>query len=110
MASGTPATSRPEGGPAPGIDRRAPIGIGPAAGLGTQLPAARATPAGFGAFSRIDAHTHFAPLKFLDFAERAEGRPFPLGPLYRSKPALTAVGARIDLLDRNEVDINVLIP
>jgi hypothetical protein len=24
---------------------------------------------------RIDAHTHFAPLKFLDFAEKAEGQP-----------------------------------
>lgn len=38
------------------------------------------------------------------------GGPFPLTPLYRSKPALTAVGPRIDLLDRNEVDVNVLIP
>jgi predicted TIM-barrel fold metal-dependent hydrolase len=86
------------------------MGIGAAAGLGAQLPAARAAPAASGAPARIDAHTHFAPLKFLDFAEWVEGRPFPLAPLYRSKPALTAVGPRIDLLDRNEVDINVLIP
>ena len=32
--------------------------------------------------TRIDAHTHFAPLRFLDFAERAKGHTFPLTPLY----------------------------
>ena len=60
--------------------------------------------------ARIDAHTHFAPPKFLEFAERAEGRPFPLTPLYKSRPALTNIQARIDLLDRNGIDINVLVP
>jgi hypothetical protein len=59
---------------------------------------------------RIDAHTHFSPPKFLEFAERAEGRPFGLSPLYKSLPALTGVQARIDLLDHNEIDINVLVP
>ena len=60
--------------------------------------------------AKIDAHTHFAPLKFLEFAEAAEGRPFGLSSLYRSLPALTKVQARIDLLDRNSIDMNVLVP
>jgi len=59
---------------------------------------------------KIDAHTHFAPLKFLDFAEKVEGRPFGLSPIFRSRPALTDVKSRIDLLDRNEIDVNVLVP
>ena len=59
---------------------------------------------------RIDAHTHFAPPRFLDFAEKAEGRPFPLTPLYKSKPALTESKRRIELLDHNGIDVNVLVP
>lgn len=95
-----------------GIDRRTLIGAGAAAaGLSARLSTARAAAAASsGTPARIDAHTHFAPLKFLEFAETAEGRPFPLAPLYRSKPALTTIEPRIDLLDRNEVDINVLVP
>jgi uncharacterized protein len=59
---------------------------------------------------RIDAHTHFAPLRFLEFAEKAEGHAFPLTPLYRSKPALTDIQARLDVLDHHGIDINVLVP
>src|SRR5512144_1823949 len=59
---------------------------------------------------RIDAHTHFTPLKYLEFMENAEGRPLPLSRLLRSRPALTGVQRRIELLDRNEIDINVLVP
>jgi uncharacterized protein len=59
---------------------------------------------------RIDIHTHFAPAKFLEFAEREEGRPFILSDLYRRTKTLTEVAQRIDLLDRNEIDINVLVP
>jgi predicted TIM-barrel fold metal-dependent hydrolase len=95
----------------PGIDRRTLLGVGAvAAGLGIKGRAARAATPILRTPTRVDAHTHYAPLKFLEFAERAEGRPFPLTPLYKSKPALTTVGPRIELLDRNEVDINVLIP
>src|ERR1700693_6037941 len=56
--------------------------------------------------TRIDAHTHFTPLKFLDFAEKAEGQSF----LFKSKPTLIGVQPRIDLLDHEEIDINVLVP
>jgi uncharacterized protein len=59
---------------------------------------------------RIDVHTHFSPTRFLEFAEKAEGRPFGLSPLYKSLPALTSIQRRIDLLDHNEIDINVLVP
>ena len=60
--------------------------------------------------ARIDAHTHFMPLKFLDFMEQAEGRPFGLGPNLKSRPPLFDVKRRIELLDRNEIDIHVLVP
>ena len=46
---------------------------------------------------RIDAHTHFAPPRFLEFAEKAEGHEFPLSPLYKSKPALIDIQARVDV-------------
>lgn len=59
---------------------------------------------------RIDAHTHFTPLKFLDFAEKAEGRPHPLTPNLKSRPALFDVRRRIALLDETEIDMNVLVP
>ena len=58
----------------------------------------------------IHAHTHFAPPKFLEFAEQTEGRSFPLTPLYKSLPALTEVKPRLDLLDRNGIDMHVLVP
>jgi hypothetical protein len=46
----------------------------------------------------IDAHTHFVPLKFLDFVEKAEGRPFALRALFAGRPELTEASARIDQL------------
>jgi uncharacterized protein len=68
-------------------------------------PSARGSPA-----ARIDAHTHFTPLKFLDFAEKAEGRPHPLTPNMKSRPALIDVRRRIQLLDDTGIDMNVLVP
>lgn len=94
------------------IDRRslllaagttATVGLEPA--ISAKARAACGSPA-----AKIDAHTHFAPLKFLDFAEKTEGRPFGLSPLFRSRAALTDVQSRIDLLDRNEIDVHVLVP
>jgi uncharacterized protein len=60
--------------------------------------------------TRIDAHTHFSPLKFVDFAEKAEGRPFVLKTVYAGRPTLTDAQARLDQLDRNNIDLNVLVP
>jgi predicted TIM-barrel fold metal-dependent hydrolase len=94
------------------IDRRSLLlAAGTAASVGINVAATSGTHAAVGSpGARIDAHTHFTPLKFLDFAEKAEGRPFGLSPLLRSKPALTEVQSRIDLLDRNGIDMHVLVP
>ena len=94
------------------IDRRSLLlGAGTAATIGINVADTSEAKAAVGSpGARIDAHTHFTPLKFLDFAEKAEGRPFGLSPLLRSKPALTAVQPRIDLLDHNGIDVNVLVP
>src|SRR3954453_2156250 len=58
----------------------------------------------------IDAHTHYSSLRYLDALEKQEGRPFVLGANYRRRTALTDAKARLDLLDRNEVDIHILVP
>jgi 5-carboxyvanillate decarboxylase len=52
----------------------------------------------------------WCPLKFLDFVEKVEGRPFVPRILLTGRPALTEVSARIDQLDRNDIDVNVLVP
>jgi uncharacterized protein len=59
---------------------------------------------------RIDAHSHFSSLKYLDALEKHEGRPFVLGALYRRIVTLTDVRARLDLLDRHEIDLQILVP
>lgn len=94
------------------LDRRALLaGAGSAvlAGLGSEATA-QAIGAATGRPRRIDAHTHFSSLKVLDALETEDGKPFALGRLYRSKPALTDPAARLAILDRNEVDIHVLVP
>jgi predicted TIM-barrel fold metal-dependent hydrolase len=101
--------------PGDGLDRRALIaGAGSAvvAGLGAPAPgaaqpAANAPPT---PYRRIDAHTHFSSLKVLDALEKEDGKPFVLSRTYRSRPALTDATARLDILDRNEVDMHVLVP
>src|SRR5215831_17386011 len=97
-----------------GLDRRALLaGAGSAvmAGLGAPTAAtAQTATAAPGRYRRIDAHTHFSSLKVLDALEKEDGKPFVLDRMYRSKPALTDPKARLDILDRNEVDIHVLVP
>jgi predicted TIM-barrel fold metal-dependent hydrolase len=105
-----------------GVDRRALLaGAGSAvvAGLGAPSPsAAQAETSAAQAMSsaapsprrRIDAHTHFSSLKVLDALEKQDGKPFVLSRMYRQKPALTDAKARLAILDRNEVDIHVLVP
>ena len=62
-----------------------------AAAISAKAKAAGGTPV-----AKIDVHTHFAPLKFLDFAEKIEGRPFGLSPLYRRWVALKATDDQSD--------------
>jgi predicted TIM-barrel fold metal-dependent hydrolase len=95
-----------------GLDRRSLLtGAGSAvvAGLGSQTSAV-AQPAAPVRYRRIDAHTHFSSLKVLDALEKEDGKPFVLGGTYRSKPALTDAKTRLAILDRNEVDMHVLVP
>ena len=95
-----------------GIDRRdLLLGAGTAVATGLDVAGASKAKAQTSTPGpRIDAHTHFAPPRFLEFAENAEGHAFPLTPLYKSKPSLTDIQARIDVLDHNGIDINVLVP
>ena len=96
------------------LDRRrllAGAGSAVVAGLGVPAPgAAQAASTPSASYRRIDAHTHFSSLKVLDALEKAEGKPFVLGRAYRSMRALTDPQARLAILDRNEVDIHVLVP
>jgi predicted TIM-barrel fold metal-dependent hydrolase len=106
------------GAPAPAegsLDRRRLLtGAGSAvvAGLGAptagEAQTAPSTPPA--SYRRIDAHTHFSSLKVLDALAQAEGKPFALDRMYRSMRALTDPRARLAILDRNEVDIHVLVP
>ena len=70
------------------IDRRdLLLGAGTTAAVGLSVAGPSQAKAAVGSpGTKIDAHTHFTPLKYLDFAEKAEGRPFGLSPLMRSKP------------------------
>ncbi len=99
------------------LDRRrllAGAGSAVVAGLGT--PSAGAAQGAAGAiaspspYRRIDAHTHFSSLKVLDALEKADGKPFVLSRTYRTRPALIDAKARLEILDRNEVDVHVLVP
>jgi uncharacterized protein len=96
-----------------GIGRRELLAATASAAIGAGLPlpglAQSPAPSG-GAKRRIDSHTHFASLKYLDSLEKQEGKPFNLAGLYRHQRALTDPKARLDLLDRNEIDVHVLVP
>jgi predicted TIM-barrel fold metal-dependent hydrolase len=96
------------------LDRRtllAAAGGSVAAGLGVAFsnPAQAATESSHGK-KRIDAYSHISSLKFLDALEKQQGKPAAISTALRRKPSLTDLKSRMDLLDRNEVDINVLVP
>jgi predicted TIM-barrel fold metal-dependent hydrolase len=99
------------------LDRRrllAGAGSAVVAGLGAPAPAAAQSAAPASPpptpYRRIDAHTHFSSLKVLDALEKEDGKPFVLSRTYRTRPALVDAKARLEILDRNEVDIHVLVP
>jgi len=111
------AGSSDQGAPAAqtrgGLDRRALIaaaGGAIVAGVGGEPAAAQEARPPVASSRRIDAHTHFSSLKVLEALEKEEGKPFGLGRMYRSKPALTEPAARLAVLDRNEIDMHVLVP
>lgn len=96
-----------------GLDRRALIaaaGGAIVAGVGGEPAAAQEARPPVTSSRRIDAHTHFSSRKVLEALEKQEGKPFVLGRMYRSKPALTEPAARLAILDHNEIDMHVLVP
>lgn len=96
------------------VDRRTLLAAasgGVAAGLGTSLvQPSQATAQSSQKARRIDAYSHISSLKFLDALERAEGRTTAVNAAIRSKPSITDFKTRLGLLDRNEIDIHVLVP
>jgi predicted TIM-barrel fold metal-dependent hydrolase len=119
---GNNSADRPAAASAPSpaessLDRRTLLttaGSAVVAALGAPTPGAAQTPATATAppasYRRIDAHTHFSSLKVLDAIEKADGKPFVLSRTYRNRPALVDAKARLEILDRNEVDVHVLVP
>jgi uncharacterized protein len=93
------------------LDRRTfLIGAGVAAGQGLPVSAmAQSTTVPSSLYGRVDAYSHFSSLKFLDFAERLADRPFVLRSMYERLTTLTDWRERIGLLDKNEIDIHVLV-
>jgi uncharacterized protein len=58
----------------------------------------------------IDFYTHASSLKYVDFVELHEKKPFFFRAQYERLKTLTRPKERLDLLDRNAVDVHVLVP
>jgi uncharacterized protein len=90
------------------VDRRTLLGIGAAASLGLTMPGAAVAAADTS--TRIDAYTHSSSMKIFEFADRqGAGNPL-LASVYTHLPLLFDVHERLDLLDRNEISVHVLVP
>ena len=97
----------------PALNRRSLLAAagGVAASVATRLPdPAQAAPEPAQRVHRIDAYSHVSSLKFLDALEKAEGKAPAISAAIRLKPSITDFKTRIALLDRNEVDIHILVP
>jgi predicted TIM-barrel fold metal-dependent hydrolase len=97
--------------PSTNIDRRTLLGIGAtAAGFGLNFPSARAATTASNPSMRVDAYTHFSSSKFFEFTEQQRaGNPL-LASVYSHLPTLLDPTERLKLLDRNEIDMHVLVP
>src|SRR5262249_10144023 len=58
----------------------------------------------------IDFYTHASSLKYVDFVEKHEQKPFFFRAQYERLKTLTRWKERLDLLDRNGIDTHVLVP
>jgi predicted TIM-barrel fold metal-dependent hydrolase len=94
---------------ASGLDRRSLL-VAAGSALVTTPAFAQVREASPRSSQRIDAHSHFSSLKYLDALEKHEGKPFVLGAMYRRTPTLTDSPVRLGLLDRHEIDLQVLVP
>ena len=95
------------------VDRRTVLAAasgGVAAGLGAFAHPSPAAAQPLQKVRRIDAYSHISSLKFLDALEKAEGRTPAVNAAIRRKPSITDFKTRLGLLDRNAIDIHVLVP
>ena len=60
--------------------------------------------------TRIDVFTHFVPPTLLDDLETVSGNAHVFRTLFSHKPTLVDLDRRVELLDRFEIDVNVLVP
>jgi predicted TIM-barrel fold metal-dependent hydrolase len=58
----------------------------------------------------IDFYTHASSLKYVDFVEKHERKPFFFRAQYERLKTLTRWKERLNLLDRNGIDAHVLVP
>src|SRR5437879_571208 len=58
----------------------------------------------------IDFYTHASSLTYVDFVERHEKKPFFFRGQYERLKTLTRWQERVNLLDRNAVEMHVLVP
>jgi uncharacterized protein len=100
------------GKPFVNIDRRKLLTIGAAtAALSLKASAHAAAPTTQSNRSlRIDAYTHFSSMKFLDFCEQHGGGKPAFLKVYAGLRTMFDVTERLNLLDRNEIDVHVLVP
>src|SRR5687767_10827534 len=61
-------------------------------------------------YDRIDAYAHFAPLGLNRHLEEANGGPGPFSAVFAASPETYDPIARLELMDRLEVDAHVLSP
>ena len=61
-------------------------------------------------YTRIDAYSHFAPLRLNQHLEEAMGGPGPFTAVFKSMPEVYDAGARLAMMDRVGVDAHVLSP
>jgi uncharacterized protein len=96
------------------LDRRSLIAMAGGAALASfgmnQSAVAEAVAKPSADLKRVDAYTHFSSNRFLDFAEQQEGKPLVMRPQYALLKTLTDWKERLNLLDRNEIDVHVLVP
>jgi len=59
---------------------------------------------------RIDVFTHFVPPTLLDDLEAVSGTPHVFRTLFEHKPTLVDLDRRVELLDRFDIDVNMLVP
>src|SRR5439155_21233356 len=59
---------------------------------------------------RVDVYTHFVPPTLLDELEAVSGTAHVFRTLFDHKPTLVDLDRRVELLNRFDIDVNVLVP